>query len=263
MKLLCKTKEELWTPNAVAELATVIASPDDEGVAESCDALNALEKIKEAILQEKSYAEEFSKMTMTEAMEFLNTEGTIPGNLYKQLLLRHGHRCIKESELRCLEWSSDQKSLVSMIQASVKAALSSGFRHRPKPDPRKEAEKIISGKSHLNVMTTFLLKLAIMLTRRGVRRRELGKSLEIKLHTIVKQGYRRLAQTLVEEGKLIDKDLIYFLSKEELKRLSRRECPQKISSKLRMRAIQRRGLLPLQEELVFHDLYKGVCKQDI
>jgi hypothetical protein len=44
-------------------------------------------------------------------------------DLFAQLLERHGHRCIKEAEMRTKEWRHEPAPLVKLLQALVKAAI--------------------------------------------------------------------------------------------------------------------------------------------
>ena len=257
MKLLCKSESELWTPAIVAQVAALIASPNEDGVAESCDVVNSLDQIKETLLQDRENAKRFCDFPVDEGLQFLQTSDAPSAVLFRTVLERHGHRCIKESEMRRLEWRADPKPLVQLLQSSVRAGLSNAYTHAEKADPNESEARILSSKAHLNFITKALLKLFIRLTRSGVRRRELGKSLQVELNTVVKKAFRGIAEQLVDDGKLPDPDCVYFVSYKELGQLCKRDCDPAVVASLKIKALQRRRLLPRQESLLFQDLYKG------
>ena len=257
MKLLCTKKSEMWTPSIVAEVAALIASPSEDGVAESCDVVNSLDKIKEAFVKDRKSAEVFCNSTVEEGLNLLQQSDQPCAQLFKIVLERHGHRCIKESEMRRLEWRADPRPLVKLLQSSVRAGLADAYTHAAKADPNESENRILGSKTHLNFLTRGLLKVFIRLTRSGVRRRELGKSLQVELNTIVKKAFREIAAQLVDDGKLPDADCVYFLSYSELGELCERDCPATTISSLKIKALQRRRLLPRQESLLFQDLYRG------
>ena len=123
------------------------------------------------------------------------------------------------------------------------------------------------------------------MTRAGVARRELGKSLQVKLHSIVKRAVRDLATALEREGRLLEADLAYFLSREELRSLcgirgtvvpqqqwageglediassarGARMIPvdPELSGVMNRRALQRRRLQPALEKQRFKDVCRG------
>ena len=115
--------------------------------------------------------------------------------------------------------------------------------------------------SHIGCGWRPLLRYAVSCARAGVGRRELGKSLQIKVHSSMKRAFRWLGTLMVHEHMLSDSDLLYFLTFEEIGELVRTSARSSSSSsciqQMTMRAIKRRRLLPTQQRMTFPDLIQG------
>jgi pyruvate,water dikinase len=98
----------------------------------------------------------------------------------------------------------------------------------------------------------FLMRRLIAMARQAVRCREETKSGLVMVTTLFKQAYRRLAEQLVAEGLLPDADAVYFLTHEELRRLSSGDDPQ-----LADRAVSRRSAFAHQDAQSYPDVFQG------
>lgn len=154
-------------------------------------------------------------------------------------LARHGHRSVREVEMRQKEWSADRAPVVESIRRAV-----SSFESR-------------STSLHLSAPREAPLSLRplVLAAHAGVRAREAAKSLLVLATARMKQAYRMLAAHLVIEGALPDEDLVYFFTHAELGRLV-----QEREASLVPLAEARRRALPLQMDLVFPDVFVGLAE---
>jgi len=249
MKLLCVGGHySAWDTGAVADVSVLIASGEGEMTAESCDAVKSLDDIADVICKSKQEAHRFAHQSIESALDAMRNL-----DAFRVLLERHGHRCIKESELRSIEWAADPRPLIIMLQKVVKARLSKSCVGSQRKNNDKTEEII----STVPSLVRPFLKLAIRCSRSGIRHRELGKSLCIAFHTELKKAYRRLGSYLQQSGRIPEADLVFFLTHDELGLVTRKSAPRAIITRLRLRAMKRRRLLPSQDRLVFPVLSKG------
>jgi len=250
MKILCFGSSRLkpWNTEAVAESSLLISSAvNEEEVAESCDVVQSIETIVTKFVTDHMFMQQINETSVEEQVSLV-----IVSPEFQQLLERHGHRSIKESEMRILEWSEDPQPLARLVLQSVITWKD----HRVRQESTS-VDEILSKHAHLGILQRALLKAAARLARIGVRNRELGKSLSIAVHTEMKKSYRRLGALLVLEGKIPDADLLYFFTHNELGILSHTNVDADTVQNMKMIALQRRRLLLQQESLEFKDLYHG------
>jgi pyruvate,water dikinase len=156
---------------------------------------------------------------------------------------RHGHRCIREAELREPEWALEPGHLIE----SLKALLQSPQRE---VGPAKAVDI-----SSLTLPEGVNPKAVAWITRQarlGVKTREMSKSLLILVTHKFKLAARRLTAQLHKEGFLPEADLTYFLTIEELENLVRGKGEGLIG-----RARRRRRRYPERMEIRFPDLSAG------
>ena len=165
---------------------------------------------------------------------------------FRLFLERHGHRCVREAELREKTWAEKPSQLIQILQTRVKAGEVRHMSH----DTKKE---ITLALSKLRPATRIILRSMIATARKAVARREITKALSIKMVDTIRRGYNALALTLVSEQLLDDPDQVYFLTHEELGRL--------IADKdagWKMKAARRRELLADTDKLVFEEISFGI-----
>lgn len=162
---------------------------------------------------------------------------------YRAFLTHHGHRCIKEAELRNKPWREDERALMNYLSSIIKA---------PKNLVTKVEE--LDYKKEFAFVGNPLLKAACITfakkSRQAVVDREYTKSCLIKIIDLFKTQYARLAELLVSSGLLPETDLIYFLTHKETGRLIAGEA-------LAPLALRRRKAYEIQKELTFDDTYVG------
>ena len=214
---------------------------------ESADAVKTLERFGRMIRSHKEFCEKFILATSAEALEML--EKKAPEEVSEQfrlILERHGHRCVREAELREKTWAEKPSQLIQILQTRVKAGEVRHMSH----DTKKE---ITLALSKLRPATRIILRSMIATARKAVARREITKALSIKMVDTIRRGYNALALTLISEQLLDDPDQVYFLTHEELGRL--------IADKdagWKMKAARRRELLADTDKLVFEEISFGI-----
>jgi phosphohistidine swiveling domain-containing protein len=178
---------------------------------ESADAVKSLERFADLLRGSAGFAEEFSAMTTVKALKLLQDHAPAPIRAsYNSFLERHGHRCVRESELREKPWEEDQEQLISMIQASLKA----GKRSKSTRDNAAELRQLMA--EQLTPARRFFINLFKNASRKAVSNREMTKAYCMKMVNKTRKAYRKYAKTLVEHGLLDDTDQIYFLTREEI-----------------------------------------------
>ena len=204
---------------------------------ESANVIASLEEIARGIAAKGEEAGGFASMGPAEALAWLLTGPH--GLRYGEFIRRHGHRSIREAELREVEWAGNQEGLVSTIQSMVKGELGG---------PGKQ--RALAAVSMPNNPSRALLW-AMNHARKGVGVREYSKSLVIKVQHQFKLAYRRIGALMADKGLFPDADLVYFFTHRELGSLLSGERG------LIKKALRRRRLFPEQAALNFPDICRG------
>jgi pyruvate,water dikinase len=207
---------------------------------ESADILSRLQDLASLIKEQTPRATDFSA---EELREYINSHENVR-TLYEDFLSRHGHRCIKEAEMRNRPWRDDSTSLMNYLQSIIRSPMN-----------LTQQENTIHLKREFAFIKNPLLKAASVSyakkARQGVVDREHTKSQLIKIIDLFKQQYVILADLMVKDKLLPDADLIYFLTHREIGRLIDGD------TSLLSLAIRRRKAYAIQEELSFDDTYIG------
>ncbi len=214
---------------------------------ESADAVKTLERFASTIRSHKEFCEKFTGASSAEALELIAKQA--PEEIREQFRLfleRHGHRCVRESELREKTWAEKPSQLIQILQTRVKAGEVRHVVH----DTKKE---ITLALSKLKPITRMILRSMIPTARKAVARREITKALSIKMVDTIRRGYNALALRLVSELQLDDPDQVYFLTHEEIGRLIEDKDPA-----WKAKAARRRELLADTDKLVFEEISFGI-----
>ncbi|MBR1538824.1 MAG: hypothetical protein IJ636_04880 [Bacteroidales bacterium] len=207
---------------------------------ESADILSRLQDLAARIKEDCPEAVDFDAGAL---LQYIQSHQDISGQ-YQAFLARHGHRCIKEAELRNKPWREDQGALMDYLSSIIRAPKSL-VQKEGRPDYRKA----------FSFIRNPLLKAACISfakrSRQAVVDREKTKSQLIEIIDLFKTQYALLADLLVSGGLLPETDLIYFLTHEEIGRLIDG------ATELVPLARRRRKAHAIQEELTFDDTYIG------
>ena len=135
---------------------------------------------------------EFLSMNPEEGKVWLESDPYKVGILFRDFVAKHGHRCIKEFDLRTPSWGMAPESLVSTIQAMVK---SKGFLKKNKKESNidqvmdKMELKLTSSKKRA-------LRFIINLCGKAISLRESTKSMLIKTVDAFRKAYRYIIKRL-------------------------------------------------------------------
>ena len=207
---------------------------------ESADILERLQALAALI---KEHAPEAVNGGPDELLACINGHPALLAQ-YRDFLARHGHRCIKEAEMRSKPWRDDERALMNYLSSIIKAPRSLVAREA---EPDWEKEFAFVGNPLLKkACITFAKR-----SRQAVVDREYTKSCLIKIIDLFKTQYARLAELLLAAKVLPDTDLIYFLTHKEIGRLIEGEAS------LVSLAVRRRKAYDIQKDLAFDDTYIG------
>lgn len=236
-----KDKEELK-----ARIAGVLENIEE---IESVDILRSLREIARALIKENSDVTSYSA---EELLMYLNNCGEKSRKAYQYFLERHGHRAIREAEMRSKSWEDDRLMLANYL----KMVISTGGKETEtqKYKWKIHLEGLLSG---YNPVKTLVVKYLINQARYGVQAREFSKSMIIKVIDKFKKEYRLLATRLVEQNLLSDEDCIFFLTHQEIGKLIKEK-----DTSLNKKALIRRRLLEEQKQYTFPEVSLG-CPEPI
>lgn len=210
---------------------------------ESADIAEGAERILHGLLAAADRSASFVDRGAAEARTWLESEdaGEV-GVLYRAYMSKHGHRSLRELDIRQPEWAHDPTPLIRSLQTQLRGRLSS-------TDAERSAAVVNTSPPEGAARFDRIQKFAHI----AVRNRERCKSLLVGLTTIFKRAYRALGDQLVAEGRLADSDSIYFLFHEEIETLA--AAPP--GHALRDEALARREALAYQETLRFPEVMVG------
>jgi pyruvate,water dikinase len=242
MEILAKRGEV--TEQHHAQVAALLAGASDRAT-ESADIVNGIHRIVDRLLERPDGEARFASASPSQALAWIRSEaGGAAAREFAAYMKRHGHRSIRELELRQKEWRADPLPLVASIQASYKA--------RHLHDAGAAAlGSLEASRAHFRSQR-FPMRALVRLTQKSVQRRERTKSLLVAVVARFKGAYRRLGELLAVEGKLPDADAVFFLTHEELGLLV-----QGKDQGLVEQALGRREVLGYQMELAFPDVFSG------
>lgn len=222
-----------------ARVAELMAGASD---VESADIASGAERVAAAIV-EADREGRFGTADVEDAVRFLTSDGPISAReAFAGYLVRHGHRAVRELELREPSWQDDPSPLVRMLQASVRARQEARA-------PRRDSE---TSPGSVRPPVPLPLRPLVAWARAGVRYREATKSLLVRMSCSFKAAYRHLGALLAARGALPDPDAVFFLTHEELGRAARGT-----EGGFGGLAAARRRALSVQAGLVFPTLFRG------
>jgi phosphohistidine swiveling domain-containing protein len=232
-RILAKSNEPTEEDNA--EVARLLSGAEN---VESFDIAAGIDCIVAALVEhDEAQLDRLLTLNVQEADHFLRDEASAPARrAYNAYFQRHGHRCVREVELREKDWAEDPIPIVKAVLSGISA------RRTGHVAPSKAEREAVPQ----------TLRLLVRLGHRGIRDRERTKSQIVMMHALFKRAYRTLGRQMVDEGLLPDDDLVFFLQHAELGELLRDG-----DSKLVEKAVARREVLPYQMKLVFKESYRG------
>ncbi|MBW2399490.1 MAG: pyruvate, water dikinase [Deltaproteobacteria bacterium] len=217
-----------------AAVAHLFAGAD--GV-ESADIAAGAKRILDALVASEA-GDGFANGSVEAAVAWLDSEAAgEAGRSYAEYLARHGHRSLRELDVRQPEWAHDPSPLIKALQTQLRGRL--------RDDSRVEV-----GSAVPPTPAPWFLRPFASIAHAAVRNRERSKSLLVATTVHFKRAYRALAAQLVAEGRLPDEDALYFLLHEELGELA--AAPAGAAGG--QAAISRRKALVYQQTLTFPEI---------
>jgi len=230
-----------------AQAAALLAGA--EGV-ESADIVAGAERVEAAILAQDDADARFIDADTESALAWLRSLESGAAHVeFAAYLDRHGHRAIKELELRQAEWRHDPAPLVRSLQVALR-----GLRNRhgaATPDRASRANEKRDEQMKDEPSGRFLRWLTAR-AREAIRSREETKSGLVAVAAAFKVAYRRLGRLMTDEGLLPDADAVFFLDHAELG-----ACISGDRT-LAARAVARREAHAEQAKLRFPDVFVGL-----
>jgi pyruvate,water dikinase len=214
---------------------------------ESADAVKSLERFATLIRSNKEFASRFVSAEPSKALFMLQSDA--PADIIAQFtnfITRHGHRCVRESELREKTWEENPQQLIQTLQNRVRLGEVKHVKH-------DIAEEISIALDHLPFMKRRILRAMIPTARKAVARREITKALSIKMVHTIRKGYAALALKMKEAGLLDDTDQLFFLTHDEIGLLIDDRNPA-----WKIKANKRRMMLPELNALIFDEISFGI-----
>jgi pyruvate,water dikinase len=218
-----------------AEVAEMLAGAED---VESADIAEGAERVIEALVGVPAAREEFAEAEVDAALAWLrSSEAGAANQEFARYLARHGHRAVRELELRQQGWADDPAPLIASLQSGVRARLQSGAAPRT-----KERKRIATSNPALRRL--------LPIAHAAIRCREHTKSGLVKVTTEFKRAYRALGSSMEKQRLLPDEDAVFFLTHDELGELLRG------NTGLADRAVQRRAVIEYQMPLHFEQVFR-------
>ncbi|MEX1307715.1 MAG: PEP/pyruvate-binding domain-containing protein [Eubacteriales bacterium] len=210
---------------------------------ESVDILRSLRAVaREMILENPRIV----NSDVTGVKEAMQNGGPEMRKVLDAFMRRHGHRAIREAEIRSKSWHMDDDSLASFLKTIIATDVRDPKKEEMYDDYIKEIEKHFEGK--LGGTMKYIIENA----RKGVVAREYTKSQSIKVLDKFKVAYRFLGDTMVNRKLLPDADLVFFFTHEELVEYINHD-----DKALVKRAIARRRLFEQQKRFKFNEINIG------
>jgi len=221
-----------------------------EGI-DGADALAALDRLAVALLENPESRAILAEKEIPEILSWL--ESDIPGEghrLYRDFMIAHGHRCVREAELREKNWAAEPSSLIRLLKNRARSY--GGEKKKSMGGSSSFDANLNSTLETLKLSGRMALKKLLPGARASVANRENSKSLCIAMQNKIRHACIHLGEKLTEERLLDDSDQIFFLTHKEIGELVADRNPG-----WKEKAAARRVLFPRAEELSFEDVYFG------
>lgn len=209
----------------------------------SADVPASLKKLAKSIKNPKQLLD----LTVEEMLKHLTNENNEESKPFKEFIEIHGHRGYKEFDALAKSWREDPLPVIESLRTTLSCDLNDDLKSNESFD-----DTVKRLQTPLNWIQKSLLKLILPLCKRSVAMRENSKSLLILSVDQFRQQCRLMADLLHENGRLPDKELLYYLRFEEIPLLIKTRNPLLI-----MRAKQRRKAAKEMNSWKFRSFQKG------
>lgn len=234
-----------WTAAHYGDMALLLSQCNN---VYSAEVPHAIENIARAIA--KNYPKVVENFLSTPDQDCMQALVAYPEviKMIETFLSRHGHRCLREAEMREQSWRSAPEKFISVLKLMVKTKAY----EKNEREQMSISEILDKMETKLTFFKRQILKFLLPKAWQAVGDREWGKSLAVQMNEVFKLAYQRLGSLLQQEGRLPDADLMYFLTHQEIGNLLKTG-----SARLIMKAQKRRKILPKQTLLKFDQMNKS------
>ncbi len=213
-----------------------------EGIV-GADSIKQLKNLSKLVSEEITGYDELGDEALLNAI--LMDQGGLK-DAYLKFLKDHGHRCVREAEMKEKDWSQEPIKLIPVIRNIAKAG---DFESKTEEFDMKACLKSLEKTNRLKKM---IIKKLATSVREAVKMREESKSAAIRFQQKLKFAYIDLALLLHKQGALAEVEDIFYLTHDEIKEMIE-------GGKQDYAAIikNRRALDPLYAEMNFQEVYFG------
>ncbi len=208
---------------------------------ESADILASLRELARLIVSANPDAVNCSEEQLLNYIQTTDNEEI--RSHFDAFIEKHGHRSVKEAELRSKAWKNDLPAVMRNLLTVMKAS----DLFEDKVLEPVDVEKILNDHGQKSSALVWIANNA----RKAVIDREFSKSKIIKLIDKFKDQFIILSKLMVEANLLVDEDSIYFLTHQEIGELINGDLS------LKKKALQRRKVYHEQELMKFDDVVVG------
>jgi len=207
----------------------------------------AMDRLVQQIAENAIDKEKIANSSLDGALAWLQSNECTPAvrQAFEEFLQHHGHRCVREMELRQVDWREEPRPLLANVQA-ILASHTGAL-----PNRKRDAMPL----PNMPAVKRWFVEKLVKASRDALVLRERSKSHAVKLLRKLRPAYLDIAQKLVDAKALPDTDLIFFLTHEEVGRIIERQDPSLVR-----RALHRRRLFAQQMQLEFPRVSVGKPK---
>ncbi|XP_050541906.1 prodigiosin synthesizing transferase PigC-like isoform X3 [Daktulosphaira vitifoliae] len=228
------------------EYLTKLASSINNSNAVSLLILKHLMEIANALSQEIEKTE-FCKLPLHDCHNWIKSNSKKCHRLIEDFIVKFGHRGVQELDVGCETWSTDHNKLYSCIQKLV-----SQDHYQPNIEPKANDFEITSFYPNGGFLKKYFLNYLLTRYRNSITYRELSKDLYVLITHKLRLCYLKLGQILVDEGKMIDPKLLFFMSQYELEKI----CHER-DTLIVYKALMRKKMWPKLSHYQFEDVNIG------
>uniref|UniRef100_A0A090X9Q4 Secreted protein n=1 Tax=Ixodes ricinus TaxID=34613 RepID=A0A090X9Q4_IXORI len=106
------------TPEVFSDLATLLSKCEQ---VESADVPARLKELSGVTPQISNRT--LHSSTIEDARTYLEQNNEEPGQLYRELIRCHGHRCLKEFDMLSIPWELDPEPLIKTLQVNTRTKV--------------------------------------------------------------------------------------------------------------------------------------------
>uniref|UniRef100_A0A1B6DFB3 Phosphoenolpyruvate synthase n=2 Tax=Clastoptera arizonana TaxID=38151 RepID=A0A1B6DFB3_9HEMI len=205
-----------------------------------------LKEISNVIIQDGNF-KDFNRTPVKNTRNWLQTNCKRASKMFENLLHTHGHRSIKEMDLKTETWGLDPTPLLITLKSLVKNSS------RNKKVNISESEmKSKVFKSPKKEITRFFLKMLQPYSNRAAEGREVTKNAMLLIIHQLRLAYLHLGKLMMKEGKLPDPSLVFYFTHYELMVFISTE-----ESSILHKASRRKRLWPKWNQIKFPEIIDG------